>query len=188
MKIEASGDCEAVELLRFWFEELTPRQWFHRSAELDRRISERYGDLSASAQGGALAPWARQPDTALALVLLLDQFPRQIWRDQARAFAGDPQALALAQDALAAGWIDAEADVNRRRFWLMPLMHSEQLKMQERACALFATLVDNDSAAFAERHRAVIRRFGRFPHRNGALGRVSTPEEEAFLLEPGSRF
>lgn len=121
MRTEASGHSEAAGLLRFWFEELTPRQWFRGSAELDRRISERYGDLSASAQGGALAPWARQPETALALVLLLDQFPRQIWRGQARAFAGDPQAQALAQDALAAGWIEAEADINRRRFWLMPL-------------------------------------------------------------------
>jgi uncharacterized protein (DUF924 family) len=151
-------------------------------------MSQRYGVLSASAQAGALAPWARQPETALALVLLLDQFPRQIWRGQARAFAGDPQAHALARDALAAGWIEAETDVNRRRFWLMPLMHSESLQVQEQACALFATYVDDDSAAFAARHRDVIRRFGRFPHRNGALGRVSTPEEEAFLLEPGSRF
>jgi uncharacterized protein (DUF924 family) len=188
LKIEAPGHGEAARLLRFWFEELTPRQWFLGSPELDRRISERYGDWSASAQDGALAPWGRQPETALALVLLLDQFPRQIWRGQARAFAGDPQAQALTQEALAAGWIEAEADLNRRRFWLMPLMHSESLRVQEQACALFATHVDEDSAAFAERHRAVIRRFGRFPHRNGALGRISTPEEEAFLLEPGSRF
>ncbi|MCP9848591.1 DUF924 domain-containing protein [Cyanobium sp. Morenito 9A2] len=188
MSTEAPGGPGAEEVLRFWFKELTPAQWFRRSTGLDRTIRDRFEALSERALAGALAPWGERTELALALVLVLDQFPRQIWRDQARAFAGDPLALALSEAAVAAGWIAAEPELDRRRFWLMPLMHSEHLEVQERACALFAEHVEAESTAFAERHRAVIRRFGRFPHRNRALGRVSTPEEVAFLLEPGSRF
>lgn len=175
-------------MLRFWFEELIPSQWFWRSDSLDRTITTRFSPLTEAALAGDLAQWGKAADTGLALVLLLDQFPRQIWRGKGRSFAGDPAALALALAALEAGWIQAEPELNRRRFWLMPLMHSEDLDLQERSCGLFHEHTDEDSARFAERHRDVIRRFGRFPHRNQALGRRSTAEEAAFLLQPGSSF
>ena len=113
---------------------------------------------------------------------------KEIWRDQARAFAGDPRAQALTLWALEAGWIAAEPAPERRPFWLMPLMHSEDLALQERGLPLFASLTDARTADFARRHHAVIARFGRFPHRNQALGRPSSAEELAFLQQPGSRF
>jgi uncharacterized protein (DUF924 family) len=121
-------------------------------------------------------------------VLLLDQFPRQIWRDTAMAFAGDPQALALSLKAVELGWLETEPEQARRQFWLMPLMHSEDLAVQEAALPLFERYADPRTADFARRHRDVIARFGRFPHRNAPLGRVSSAEELAFLQTPGSRF
>lgn len=179
---------EPAEVLRFWFEELSPSQWFRADERLDRALAERFAPLTEAALAGALDAWGATAATGLALVLVLDQFPRQIWRGSARSFAGDPAALALSLAALEAGWIRCEPEVDRRRFWLMPLMHSEDLAIQDRSCGLFQELSDADSTRFAERHREVIRRFGRFPHRNGALARVSTAGEEAFLREPGSRF
>ena len=121
-------------------------------------------------------------------MLLLDQFPRQIWRDTAMAFSGDLQAVALSLRAVELGWLEAEPEQPRRQFWLMPLMHSEELAVQEVALPLFERFTDPHTADFARRHRDVIARFGRFPHRNAALGRVSSAEELAFLQTPGSRF
>jgi uncharacterized protein (DUF924 family) len=121
-------------------------------------------------------------------VLLLDQFPRQIWRDTAMAFAGDPLALPLSLRAVARGWLEAEPKQARRQFWLMPLMHAEDLAVQEAALPLFKRFSDPRTADFARKHRDVIARFGRFPHRNALLGRVSSAEELAFLQTPGSRF
>ena len=112
----------------------------------------------------------------------------QIWRYTAMAFAGDPQALALSQKAVELGWVAAESAQARRQFWLMPLMHSEDLVEQEAALPLFERFSDPRTADFARQHRDVIARFGRFPHRNAALGRVSSAEELAFLQTPGSRF
>ena len=120
--------------------------------------------------------------------MLLDQFPRQLWRDTAKAFAGDPQALALSLRAVQLGWVEAEPDQARRQFWLMPLMHSEELAVQETSLPLFSQFVDERTADFARRHRDVIARFGRFPHRNAALGRQSSAAELAFLQTPGSGF
>ena len=114
---------------------------------------------------------------ARALVLLLDQFPRQIWRDTAMAFAGDRQALAESWQAVERGWLEAEPEQARRQFWLMPLMHSEDLAVQEAALPLFERFADPRTADFARRHRDVIARFGRFPHRNAALGRLSAAGE-----------
>jgi uncharacterized protein (DUF924 family) len=177
-----------VDVLRFWFEETPPSAWFRGGPERDRTVRERFGDLTERALAGGLAPWGDTAPGALALVLLLDQFPRQIWRDQARAFAGDARAQALTLQALEAGWIAAEPAPERRPFWLMPLMHSEDLALQERGLPLFERHTDARTAAFARRHRDVIARFGRFPHRNRALGRPSSAEEEAFLQQPGSHF
>ena len=177
-----------ASVLRFWFEETPPSAWFRAGPERDRAVQERFGDLTERALEGGLAPWAGSTPEALALILVLDQFPRQIWRDQARAFAGDPRAQALTLRALEAGWIAAEPAPERRPFWLMPLMHSEDLALQERSLPLFERYTDPRTADFARRHHAVIARFGRFPHRNRALGRPSSAEEMAFLQQPGSRF
>ncbi|MCT0207217.1 DUF924 family protein [Synechococcus sp. CS-1332] len=176
------------EVLRFWFEEIPPSAWFRPGAAGDRAVQDRFGELTELAMAGGLAPWGETEPDALALLLVLDQFPRQIWRDQAHAFAGDGQAQALTLRALEAGWVAAEPVPERRPFWLMPLMHSEDQALQELGLPLFERLTDPRTADFARRHHAVIARFGRFPHRNRVLGRASSDEELVFLLQPGSRF
>ena len=181
-------DAQASEVLDFWFSETLPRQWFAKDPAFDALVGTRFSELARAAISGGLASWGEVPASALALVLLLDQCPRQIWRNTARAFAGDPHALALSLGAVERGWLAAEAAPPRRQFWLMPLMHSEELAVHEQALPLFAHFSDPGTADFARRHRDVIARFGRFPHRNAALGRVSSPEELAFLQTPGSRF
>jgi uncharacterized protein (DUF924 family) len=182
------SDARADGVTRFWFEECQPAQWFRKDPAFDRQVRERYGDLTEEALAGALEGWAESPASGLALVLLLDQFPRQLWRGTAKAFAGDPAALGLSRSAIDQGWLELEASPPRRQFWLMPLMHSESLAVQEQALELFARFTSPETTAFARRHRDVIARFGRFPHRNTALGRTSSHEEQAFLEQPGSRF
>ncbi len=179
---------EPERVLRFWFEETPPRRWFTKDPEFDRCVRDRFGEASRRAITGDWKNWESQPDDALALVLLLDQFPRQIWRDTPMAFAGDERALALSRGAVANGWVAAEPERTRRQFWLMPWMHSEDLAVQEAAIPLFERFTDPRTLEFARRHRDVIARFGRFPHRNTILGRASTAEELAFLETPGSRF
>lgn len=176
------------EILQFWFEQTRPRQWFARDPRQDALLRQRYGELCRRALAGELQAWGGQPLSALALVLLLDQFPRQIWRDSPRAYAGDGEALALSQQAVARGWLAAEPIQARRQFWLMPLMHSEDPAVQQRAQPLFRRFCDARTAECARRHCEVIASFGRFPHRNAALGRSSSSEELAFLQTPGSRF
>ena len=186
--ISCSTAADASKVLRFWFEELAPRQWFSGDPDLDTDVRERFCPLTNLALAGGLLSWEERSEEALALMLMLDQFPRQIWRQSARAFAGDPRALALSQRAVQQGWVEAEAEPSRRPFWLMPLMHSEDITMQEAGLPLFERFTDPRTLDFARRHRDVIARFGRFPHRNEALGRSSTAEEKAFLQQPGSRF
>ena len=184
----AASRDQAQGLLTFWFVETSPRQWFAKDPAFDALVASRFSALSRAALDGTLSPWADSPDWALALVLLLDQVPRQIWRESALAFAGDPQALVLALGALERGWIAAEPEPARRQFWLMPLMHAEDLAVQDHSLPLFERFSDPRTTDFARRHRDVIARFGRFPHRNRALGRESTAEELAFLQTPGSGF
>ena len=179
---------EAAEVLEFWFAESQPRQWFAKDLAFDEVLRQRFLGLTRRATAGELDAWGAEATGGLALVLLLDQFPRQIWRDSAMAFAGDPQALALSLRAVELGWLEVEPEQARRQFWMMPLMHSEDLGVQEAALPLFERFSDRRTADFARRHRDVIARFGRFPHRNAALGRVSSTEELAFLQTPGSRF
>lgn len=181
-------DAQASEVLDFWFSETPPRQWFAKDLAFDALVGSRFSGLALAAISGELGSWGEGPASALALVLLLDQCPRQIWRGTARAFAGDPQALALSLGAVERGWLAAEAAQPRRQFWLMPLMHCEELAVQEQALPLFERFTDPRTAEFSRKHRDVIARFGRFPHRNAALGRPSSPEELAFLQTPGSRF
>jgi uncharacterized protein (DUF924 family) len=180
------GEQEQVGgVLDFWFEQSEPQQWFGNDTAFDGQVRERFLGLTRRAIAGELAGWGSEPRSDLALVLLLDQFPRQIWRDTAMAFAGDPQALALSLRAVELGWLEAETEQARRQFWLMPQMHSEELAVQEAALPLFERCTDRRSAEFARRQRDVIERFGRFPHRNAALGRVSSAEELVFLETPG---
>jgi uncharacterized protein (DUF924 family) len=179
---------EAKAVLNFWFNDTTPSQWFNKDPAFDALVRQRFLELTNQAIAGELHPWSETPQDALALLLLLDQFPRQLWRDNAKAFAGDTQALALSLRALQLGWVEAEPDQARRQFWLMPLMHSEELAVQEASLPLFNQFVDARTADFAQRHRDVIARFGRFPHRNDALGRQSSAAELAFLQTPGSGF
>ena len=179
---------QAAEVLEFWFVQSRPRQWFAKDPAFDALLRERFLALTRQAIAGELDPWATEAAGGLALVLLLDQFPRQIWRDTAMAFSGDSQALALSLQAVERGWLEAESEQARRQFWLMPLMHSEDLAVQEAALPLFEQFTDPRTIDFARKHRDVIARFGRFPHRNAALGRVSSAEELAFLQTPGSRF
>ena len=179
---------QASEVLEFWFVQSQPRQWFAKDLAFDALLRQRFLGLSRSAIAGELGAWTAEPPSALALVLLLDQFPRQIWRGSAMAFSGDGAALALSQSSVANGWVAAETDQARRQFWLMPLMHAEDLAVQQAAGPLFEQFTDARTAAFARRHLEVIARFGRFPHRNDALARVSSSEELAFLKTPGSGF
>jgi uncharacterized protein (DUF924 family) len=176
-------------VLGFWFGPLgTPdalqERWFKQDPAFDALIRERFGATVEAALEGRLDQEATDPRAALALVVLLDQFPRNLFRGTARAFAGDARALALAARAIAAGWDQALTPIERS-FLCLPFEHSEALADQHRSCALFAALPEAPWRAevvrYAEAHRDVIRRFGRFPHRNQALGRESTEEERAHL-------
>jgi len=140
---------QASEVLEFWFVETRPHQWFAKEPAFDDLVQQRFLRLTRRAIAGDLDAWDAEPTGALALVLLLDQFPRQIWRDTAMAFAGDPQALALSQKAVELGWVAAESAQARRQFWLMPLMHSEDLTVQEAALPLFERFADPRTADFA---------------------------------------
>lgn len=179
------GTPEAV--LRFWFEELAPAQWWKVDAGLDRTIAERFGDVHARAGRSELFAWRRTPEGRLAEVIVLDQFSRNIHRGHALAFANDVLALALAQEAVAAG-ADLALPPPRRLFLYMPYMHSESQAIHAVAEPLFRERAPQDNHDFELRHKAIIDRFGRYPHRNEMLGRPSTPQELAFLTEPGSRF
>lgn len=175
------------EVIDFWFHEAGPRRWFARDSKFDERIRERFQGLWQEAAACELYPWRDRIQGRLAEILLLDQFSRNLHRGSAQAFSRDPLALALAQEAVATGR-DRVLPARQRAFLYMPFMHSESLLIHEQAMALFAQPGLEDSLKYETRHREIIRRFGRYPHRNAILGRSSTPEEEAFLEKPGSRF
>lgn len=184
----------AREILEFWFgppPHATRAEWFRKDPGFDATVRERFGGAVEAALAGAMHLWRAEPHDALAHVLLLDQFTRNIFRDTPRAFAGDGEALATATGAVDAGF-DRKLDRYERGFLYLPFEHSEDPAMQQRSISLFTRLRNDtgDTALleWAEKHAAVVRRFGRYPHRNAILGRVSTPEEIAFLQEPGSRF
>ncbi|MGE8503310.1 MAG: DUF924 family protein [Pseudomonas sp.] len=171
--------------------------WFGKRESQDQEASERFGALVEQALAGGLQSWRETPQGWLALLILLDQLPRMIFRDTPRAFAGDVRARPLLRDGLAGG-LDRGLAPIQRVFAYLIFEHAEELALQDRAVELFRQLLDEADADeralfasyldFAERHQQVIARFGRFPHRNAILGRVSTDEEQAFLREPGSRF
>jgi uncharacterized protein (DUF924 family) len=177
----------ADAVLQFWFEELTPDDWFRRDPSLDRKIVERFGPTLHAAARCELFQWRGSAHGRLAEVLVLDQFSRNIHRDTAAAFANDTLALALAQEAIARG-CDLELPVPQRVFLYLPWMHSESALLHEQALRLFATPGMEMNLEFERKHKVIIDRFGRYPHRNDVLGRRSTPEEIEFLTQPGSAF
>ena len=174
-------------ILHFWFIELTPKQHFAKDATVDETIRTRFGATLKAAARCELFDWRSTPDGRLAEVLVLDQFSRNVYRDTPQAFAQDALALALAQELVASGH-DRSLTLAQRSFAYMPYMHSESALVHTQAVVLFSQPGMEDTLRFELRHLDIIKRFGRYPHRNALLGRVSTPEELAFLSEPGSGF
>lgn len=177
----------AAEILAFWFEDIDESQWWQKDDDFDRLIAERFGQTHASACRCELFDWRSSPQGRLAEIIVLDQFSRNIYRDQPEAFASDALALALAQEAVAAG-ADQQLEPRERSFLYMPYMHSESLAIHDIALKLFDQPGNESNLDFERRHRDIILRFGRYPHRNSILGRASTTEEVGFLKQPGSGF
>ncbi|QSX37844.1 DUF924 family protein [Shewanella sedimentimangrovi] len=178
---------QAEAVLHFWFVEISPKQWWAKDPGFDDLIRSRFGALLESAVRGELFSWRASAEGRLAEVLVLDQFSRNIHRDTPAAFAADPIALVLAQEAVA-----QQADRRLPDKWLaflyMPFMHSESALIHETAMTLFDQDATRSNLDFERRHKAIIDRFGRYPHRNAILGRISTEEELAFLAQPVSSF
>ena len=180
-------------ILTFWFGDSDAQHygqdravWFTKDAEYDAEIKDRFERVIEAAARGQLDMMAQSPEGAVALVVVLDQFPRNVYRNVARAFEFDTHALRIARQALEQGF-DQQVIGVMRKFLYLPFEHSEDLADQERALELFATL-DEQALDWAQKHHAIIARFGRFPHRNGVLGRIDTPEEKEFLTGPNSSF
>jgi uncharacterized protein (DUF924 family) len=175
------------EIVRFWFETLKPEDWYRKDQAIDAEIAKRFGATYEALKDSVPPNWIAEPKGMLAAILVLDQFPRNMFRDDPRAFATDRMALALAKRAIGDGF-DARVPPEQRAFVYMPFQHSEAAADQAQSIALFTALGNPLNLDFALRHQAIIARFGRFPHRNDVLGRTSTAAELAFLQEPGSSF
>lgn len=179
---------EPQEVLDFWFDpEVVQKHWV-KDAAFDATIRERFGATHDAAAAGRLDHWRGTAAGCLALVIVLDQFSRNMFRDSPKAFACDPQALRIALDAIAGG-LDLELPEDRRVFFYLPLEHAEDLALQDRCVELMQERAGSaEFVEFAKAHQRIIARFGRFPHRNAVLGRTSSAEERAFLQEPNSSF
>jgi len=175
------------DVLSFWFEEIEPKQWWSADPGFDELIRQRFLGLLQEAEAGELYEWRASARGRLAEIIVLDQFSRNVYRGTPRAFAQDPMALVLAQEAVAAGALRALQPVERG-FLLLPYMHSESRKIHVVAEALYKEFAPAENYDFELRHKVIVDRFGRYPHRNEILGRTSTPEELDFLKQPGSRF
>jgi len=173
----------AVAITAFW-RAAGPDKWFAKNAAFDAAIAERFTDAHHAAARGAFAAWENEAEACLALLLLVDQFPRNLFRDSAHAFATDPMALAAAKRALRRGF-DARCGVQMKQFFYLPLMHSENLADQDLCLALCLQAGGADNIKYARLHRDIIVQFGRYPHRNAVLGRVTTAAERRFLDEGG---
>ena len=174
-------------VLQFWFQESSQAQWWKVDPEFDRMIVERFSELHGRATRSELFEWRAEPRARMAEIIVLDQFSRNMYRDDALAYANDTLALALAQEAVAAK-ADLPLPPEERVFMLMPYMHSESRVIHEVAERLFKEGTPKSNYDFELRHKVIIDRFGRYPHRNAILGRRSTEEEIAFLAQPGSSF
>ena len=177
------------DIIDFWFVETQPQQWFQVNEEFDEEIRQRFMEGYEAAANGAYDEWQKDADGALALCILLDQMPRNMFRATPKAFATDKQALVVAKFALSKG-LDQILSAQKRRFLYLPFEHSENLNDQRRCVELFEKIKEDDPVGYdyALRHLVVIEKFGRFPHRNEILGRPNTPEEEEYLAQPGSGF
>jgi uncharacterized protein (DUF924 family) len=174
----ASGIASPEAVLAFW-REAGPDKWFEKDAAFDATIREKFLVTYEAAAAGKLSAWEATAEGALALTIVLDQFPRNMFRGDPRTYAADPLARATANIALKRGY-DQDVPAAERGFFFLPFMHSEELVDQERCVELYRA-AGGDDLKYAEEHRDIIRRFGRFPHRNAMLGRTTTPEEQAFL-------
>jgi uncharacterized protein (DUF924 family) len=175
----SAANISASDVLAFW-RAAGPAKWFKKDSAFDAEIMSRFATLWRDAAAGSLAGWEAQAESALALAIVLDQFPRNMFRGKADAFATDALGRAVAERAIARGF-DQKVPASERLFFYLPFEHSETLADQERAVALVDTLGDPDLTRWSELHADVIRRFGRFPHRNSALGRATTREEQEYL-------
>ena len=175
--------ARAADVVSFW-RDAGPEAWFKKNDAFDEEIRRRYLATHEAAAAGQLTEWEHNAEGALALLILLDQFPRNMFRGSARMFATDPMAHAIAAGAIVRGF-DAQAAKAMRGFFYLPFEHSEDMADQERCVAFYKAIDDADGLKWAELHADIIRRFGRFPHRNAVLGRATTPEEQAFLDSGG---
>ncbi|HKJ63042.1 MAG TPA: DUF924 family protein [Hyphomicrobiales bacterium] len=183
-----SEDLDAMRnVLDFWFSDRVQEKWFDADNEFDSELKERFGVLSDKAVAGELESWRRTAEGAVALVALLDQMPRNIYRGTPRAFAGDARALEVSREVISRG-DDNGLDQDRRYILYMPFMHAEDLAAQNEGVRLFEKLGREKPLDYMKRHRDIVARFGRFPHRNEILGREATAEEVEFLKQRGSSF
>lgn len=177
----------AHDVLHFWFEETKPKQWYTKDPAFDTHIIEQFSALHAQAAAGELWQWRDTAEGRLAEIIVLDQFSRNMFRDSPRAFTTDGMALTLAQEAVRANAQDTLSPI-QTSFLYMPYMHSESQTVHEEALRLFTALGNEANLKFEKQHKAIIDRFGRYPHRNAVLGRASTAEEIEFLKQPNSSF
>ncbi len=175
------------EIIKFWFEEISQKQWWKKDFQFDQLIARRFINVHGQASRCELNRWRETAEGRLAEILVLDQFSRNIYRETPLSFATDSLALALAQEAIRSGADKAVPEV-MRSFFYMPFMHSESVLIHEEAVVLYEAYGNEGNLHFELRHKAIIDRFGRYPHRNEILGRDSTVEEIEFLSQPGSRF
>jgi len=169
-----------TDILNFWYNPPMPQHWFNSTAEIDADIRARFESTWAAAKAGELDTWKQTPEGCLALCIVLDQFPLNMFRGQAQSFSTEQQAVAVTKYAVEQGF-DQQLPPERVMFLYMPLMHSEHLADQDASVRLFTAVGLMDNARFAEHHRGIVQRFGRFPHRNEVLGRASTPAELEYL-------
>lgn len=178
---------ENQQILNFWFKELSPEQWWKVDPKLDARIKQEFGDLHQQAVNGELWEWRKTAAGALAEIIILDQFSRNIYRNSPEAFRYDNQALILSQNAIDQQF-NKQLSAAKLAFLYMPFMHSESKKIHEIAVKLFSEPGLENNLAYEYLHKAIIDQFGRYPHRNSILGRASTPKEIEFLKKPNSHF
>ena len=175
------------EIISFWFNEIEPKQWWQKSEEFDTLIENRFGTIHIQAISGELFQWRETSVGSLAEIIILDQFSRNMFRDKPESFAYDAMALTLSQVAISKGF-DTELSQAQCVFMYMPFMHSESQLIHEEAVKLFTALGVESNLEFEYKHKTIIDRFGRYPHRNAILGRQSTEEEIEFLKQPNSSF
>ncbi len=176
-------------IVNFWFNEISPKQWWVKSTEFDQLIRDRFLPVYEQTRDGQHLQWLNSAQSCLARIIVLDQFPRNMFREKPESFQTDELALAASKHAINSGF-DSEKPSNHKAFLYMPFIHSEALEDQVKAIELFTAAGSEltDNLKFSERHKTIIEQFGRFPHRNQILGRASSQAELEFLKQPGSRF